>query len=103
MDTALVFLSDPWHAFVSLVVLVNSGAGVPQAMKIWKSRAARDVSFISWFIWWIGVFVLALYAWQNVSDPIIRTSYTLGCAVNTFVIIGILRARRFREKIELSS
>jgi MtN3 and saliva related transmembrane protein len=74
-----------WLAMASGIIM--SLASVPQVMKIFKRKSAKDISAITYSIIFVGGIVWVLYGLEFQSNPLIVAN-SIGCTVVAFVIIG---------------
>lgn len=94
MTESIAFFSDSWHIAASLAAFALAVSGVPQALRVWRSRSAEDVSAATWLLVWASMLVLTAYIWATVEDIILRTQYVFGSVVNTVIVSGIFRFRK---------
>jgi len=58
----------------------------PQAYKIWKTKSARDVSLISFFVFSIGTLTWLIYGFY-INDWPIMLSFSLGVVGSWLVLV----------------
>lgn len=75
---------------VSLMGLVMGLANIPQALKIYRTRSAKDVSELTYVILLIGNIILLVYAISLEQRPIVITSVAAILGVG-LVLSGIVR------------
>ena len=87
---------DKLHRFVDDAIWVFGLLGpllsVPQAWIIWSSKAAGDVSLVSWLSFLVGSVFWLFYGFLHKEKPIIFT-YFLFLILNFAVVLGILLYR----------
>jgi len=67
--------------------LVNGFSPIPQAIKIFKGKSAKDISIISYSLAFLGVFIWLLYGIQLNNLPIIMAN-SAGTLTLFIIIIG---------------
>ncbi|MEK7657699.1 MAG: SemiSWEET family transporter [Patescibacteria group bacterium] len=70
--------------------IAMSLASFPQAYKIFKTKSARDVSLITYTLFFIGGIIWVIYG-INIGNFPILYSYALGNISSLFVLIGIFK------------
>lgn len=65
-------------------------ANIPQALKIYKRRSAKDVSLLTYGILSVGYFVLLLYS-ISLGNTILIITNLFGLLGVTLVLSGIIR------------
>ena len=66
---------------------LTTAAFVPQALKIWQSKSAADVSYSMFFIFSTGVFLWLLYGIAIGAAPVIITNViTLALAILIIIL-----------------
>lgn len=65
---------------------------VPQAVRIWKSRSAVDVSLLSYAIYSLGLAFWMLYGLFDITLGVIISS-AVSLALSSFIVMMILRFR----------
>ena len=67
-------------------VFLGFGA-LPQAIKIFKNRSAKDISAITYIITSIGAFIWILYGFEIKNTPIILPNI-IGAIISIIILIG---------------
>lgn len=75
---------------VSLMGILMGLANIPQALKIYRTRSARDVSELTYFMLLAGNIVLFVYAVSLGQRPLVITSVAAIVGVG-LVLSGIIR------------
>jgi MtN3 and saliva related transmembrane protein len=47
-----------------IAALLTTGCFVPQALKVWRSKSAADLSFIMYVMMWIGIVLWVIYGFE---------------------------------------
>jgi len=77
-----------WLAILATVFgIVNGGSAIPQAIKIFVRKSAKDISIISFSMAFVGVFVWLLYGIQLGNVPIMISNSVATLSVGA-VLIG---------------
>ena len=66
---------------------ISGLAGLPQVIKIFKRRSAKDISVITFSLLLLGALVFLLYGIEIKSIPLVVAN-TIATINSTFVIIG---------------
>ncbi|KKI99588.1 SemiSWEET transporter [Prochlorothrix hollandica] len=81
---------------ITLLGLVAGGcttiAFVPQLLKIWRSKSAKDISLGMFLIFCLGVFLWLLYGLLTQDIPVIVANFI------TLILSGTILALKFRYK-----
>ena len=70
-------------------------AFVPQLVKVWRSKSAKDISYIMFILFIIGIILWEIYGWEIHSLPIILfnvITFILGSAILTLKFIFELKS-----------
>ncbi len=67
--------------------IVNGGSAIPQGIKIFKRKSAKDISKLSFSLAFTGVFIWLLYGIQLRNFPIIISNSVATLSVG-IVLIG---------------
>ncbi len=83
--------------FLSILVTITGTlmglAALPQAIKIFKNKSAKDVSIITYLVFLVGAIIWILYGLELKDSPIIIANLTVVfCSI--LVIIGWGRYRK---------
>ena len=79
-----------WEAIGGLAALLTMFGFVPQSLKIWRLKSARDVSRLTLYQFSVGVFLWMLYG-VHLGDPIIIGAN--GITLITLIIALFLHVR----------
>lgn len=90
------FPSDPLDVVSAFAGLVLAFSAIPQGVRVWRARSARDVSITTWVIIWASLFVLTVYTWMRVDDSFLRLQFALNLLLDTIVVAILLRFRKPR-------
>ncbi|MEK7681333.1 MAG: SemiSWEET family transporter [Chloroflexota bacterium] len=85
-----------WYVVGSVAALLTSLGFAPQVVKMWRTRAVRDVSPITFLQFIVGSILWTLYG-VNARDPIIIAANIVSLAI---VIAGLLLYLRFARAIK---
>lgn len=66
---------------------VMAFAGVPQVIKIFQRKSAKDISAVTYMIVEVGAIIWILYGLEIKSFPLVLTN-CLGMLTNTLILIG---------------
>jgi len=72
-------------------------AFLPQVIKTWNSRSARDISWGLLFLLFIGVSLWTLYGVINFDIPIIIANTITGLLVASLIIMKFWFSHRYKE------
>ena len=78
---------DTLAILATIFGMVNGGSAIPQAIKIFIRKSAKDISILSFSLAFLGVFVWFLYGIQLQNYPIIISNSIATLSVGT-VIVG---------------
>lgn len=85
-------------AILATITGISVGlANLPQALKIFKNKSAKDVSIITYLIIELGVIVWILYGLELKSFPIVIPNI-LSLIMTTLVLIGYFLYGRVNKK-----
>ena len=73
--------------------IINGGSAIPQAIKIFKRKSAKDISILSFVLAFIGVFIWLLYGIQLQNSAIIMSNSVATLSVSAVVIGWFLYGR----------
>ncbi len=80
-----------WYVIGSVAALLTSFGFAPQVVKMWRTRAVRDVSPITFLQFIVGSALWMLYG-VNARDPIIIAANVVSLVI---VLAGLLLYLRF--------
>jgi MtN3 and saliva related transmembrane protein len=72
-------------------------AFLPQVIKTWNSRSARDISWGLLFLLFVGVSLWSLYGVINFDIPIIAANVLTGLLVASLIIMKFWFNHRYNE------
>ena len=78
-------------------------AFVPQLLKVWRSKSAKDISYVMFILFVIGIVLWEIYGWGIHSLPVILfnvITFLLGMAI---LILKFIFDRNNDEAKDLSS
>jgi len=78
--TILSILATVFGTFMGL-------ANIPQAIKIFKRKSAKDISIITYSLIWIGTIVWTIYGFELNNQAVIIAN-GLGAIITSFVMVG---------------
>ncbi|MBT4377107.1 hypothetical protein HOD29_07075 [archaeon] len=81
-----------FHIIVSIFGILMSVGHFPQAYKIYKNKTSKDVSLITYFIFFIGSFIWLIYGFLLQEIPII-ISFIIGVVGSFSVLFMAVRYR----------
>lgn len=85
-------------AILATITGISVGlANLPQALKIFKNKSAKDISILTYLIIEFGTIVWMLYGLELKSFPIVIPNI-LGLIMTTVVLIGYLLYGRVNRK-----
>lgn len=91
MELTLVFNQvnkpDIYGFFAALLTTI---AFIPQVVKTWKTKSAKDVSFVMLFMFLSGVLLWIVYAWKINALPVLLANiitFALNLSILTLKII----------------
>lgn len=67
--------------------IIMALAGIPQIIKIFQRKCAKDISPITYFIVFFGAIIWILYGWQ-IKNLAILSSNGLGMITNATILTG---------------
>lgn len=70
---------------------------LPQAVKIFRTKSARDIAPVTYFIVVVGSFIWTLYGWELKNLPIVIPNI-LGIILATVILTGWFLYGRARRK-----
>ena len=59
------------EVFGYLAALLTTIAFVPQLLKVWTSKSAKDISYLMFILFVIGIVLWEVYGWEIHSLPVI--------------------------------
>ncbi len=83
-------MSVEWIGF--LAAILTTGAYIPQAYKIWKTKSADGVSLTMYFVMLTGVTLWGIYGILIESYPIIMAN------VISFILLGTIIGFKLKQK-----
>jgi MtN3 and saliva related transmembrane protein len=85
-------LLEIFSVLVSIFGILMSVGHFPQAYKIYKNKSSKDVSFITYSLFFVGCFLWILYGIINLDAPII-VSFSVGLIGSFLVLFMKLKYR----------
>ena len=70
--------------------VLTTGAMLPQAFKVWRSKSARDLSLIMYLMFWVGVALWVVYG------VAIRSAAVIGSNVSALLMVSLILYFKFR-------
>jgi len=61
--------------FGSIAGILTTISFIPQVIKIWRQKTAKDISLITFIVFTIGVFIWLLYGFMIKSWPVIISNF----------------------------
>ena len=85
-------MSLGWNVeFVGLAAAaLTTGAMLPQALKVWRSKSARDLSLIMYLMFWAGVALWVVYGVAIGSPAVIASN------VSALLMVTVILYFKFR-------
>lgn len=89
-----------WLASFTTAIL-----GIPMVVNTYKNREIKSASIISWWIYFIGVFLYLIVGWQSKTDQIVITELFNGIITFLFVILFsfYLRSRTISKEFKFAN
>lgn len=89
-----------WLASFTTAIL-----GIPMVVNTYKNREIKSASIISWWIYFIGVFLYLIVGWQSNTDQIVITELFNGIITFLFVILFsfYLRSRKISKEFKFAN
>jgi MtN3 and saliva related transmembrane protein len=70
--------------------VLTTGAMLPQALKVWRSKSARDLSLIMYLMFWVGVALWVVYG------VAIGSAAVIGSNVSALLMVSLILYFKFR-------
>lgn len=89
-----------WLASFTTAIL-----GIPMVVNTYKNREIKSASIISWWIYFIGVFLYLIVGWQSKTDQIVITELFNGIITFLFVILFsfYLKSRKISKEFKFAN
>lgn len=89
-----------WLASFTTAIL-----GIPMVVNTYKNREIKSASIISWWIYFIGVFLYLIVGWQSHTNQIVITELFNGIITFLFVILFsfYLRSRKISKEFKFAN
>lgn len=89
-----------WLASFTTAIL-----GIPMVVNTYKNREIKSASIISWWIYFIGVFLYLIVGWQSNTNQIVITELFNGIITFLFVILFsfYLRSRKISKEFKFAN
>jgi MtN3 and saliva related transmembrane protein len=85
-------MSPTWN--VELIgmgaAVLTTGAMLPQAFKVWRTKSARDLSLIMYLMFWLGVALWTVYGFA------IGSAAVIGSNVSALLMVTLILYFKFR-------
>ena len=80
-----------WLAFIATIFgIINGFSSIPQSIKIFKRKSAKDISIIAFSLAFIGVIVWLIYGITIKNTPIITSNSAATISIGTILVGWIL-------------
>jgi MtN3 and saliva related transmembrane protein len=70
--------------------VLTTGAMLPQAFKVWRTKSARDLSLIMYLMFWVGVALWVVYG------VAIGSAAVIGSNVSALLMVSLILYFKFR-------
>lgn len=77
--------------WVAMVLLTT--CGMPQFVKMYRTRSVRDISPWMWWMFLVGHLVAFSYAWL-IQQPPLLAKYTLNILISAVILVAYYRYAR---------
>lgn len=88
-------MKDIIEIFFSLGLFINAVLFIPQIMRIFKSKSAKEISFITFFGFWLIQLATVLHGWLR--DDYLLTFGTLLSMMTCGTVVGLVIYYRFQK------
>ncbi|KGG11909.1 MULTISPECIES: SemiSWEET family sugar transporter [Prochlorococcus] len=69
---------------------LTTAAFVPQLLKVWNSKSAKDISYLMFILFIIGIVLWEIYGWEIHSMPVILFNLITFCLGLTILILKFI-------------
>lgn len=82
-----IFHTEPYiiELIGTLAALLSTISFVPQVVKVWRTRSARDLSLIMYLMFWVGIFLWLLFGLMIGSISVITGNLVTLCLASTIL------------------
>lgn len=96
---------DAIQAIGYLASFTTAILGIPMVVNTYKNREIKSASIISWWIYFIGVFLYLIVGWHSKQTPIVITELFNGIITFLFVILFsfYLKSRKISKEFKFAN
>lgn len=67
--------------------IVGAFAGIPQIIKIFQRKSAKDISAVTYTVVFFGAIIWILYGWELKNLPLLLSN-SIGIIITTTILVG---------------
>lgn len=69
----------------TMAAVLSTISFVPQVVKVWRTRSARDLSLIMYLMFWVGIFLWLLFGLMIGSFSVVTGNFVTLCLASTIL------------------